>query len=259
MTDKERKVMKEYPDWTYWDWPDWIVSVSKGSRIQNFWNYVEKTTGKRSLKRFVKERTMLTLISGLPTIFGSLLRAIAYRSILGRVGSNCLIERGVRFNIPGKVFLGDRVIVGHNTLFDVMVAESEIRLDNDVLISRYCTLRSGPGSLYIHEGASLSPFCELSGVGGLTIGKNTQLASHAVILGDLHIYKDPSVPIKFQGARIKRVKIGEDVWVGANVVVMPGVTIGDGSVIGAGAVVTKDIPPYSVAVGVPAKVTKKRL
>ena len=259
MSDKERNVMKEYPEWTYWDWPDWIVSVSKGSRIQNFWNYVEKTTGRRSLKSFLKERAMFTFLSDFPTLFGSLLRGVAYRSVLGRVGSNCLIERGVRFNVPRKVFLEDRVIVGQNAYFDVMVPESEIRLNNDVLISRHCTLRSGPGNLHIHEGASLSPFCVLSGVGGMTIGKNSLLATHAVVLGDLHIYKDRSVPIKFQGVRLKKVEIGQDVWIGANVVVMPGVTIGDGSVIGAGAVVTKDIPPYSVAVGIPAKVTRKRL
>ena len=55
------------------------------------------------------------------------------------------------------------------------------------------------------------------------------------------------------------VHIGNNVWLGAGVIVMPGVTIGDNSVIGAGSVVTKDIPPYSVAVGVPARVIKNRL
>ena len=56
----------------------------------------------------------------------------------------------------------------------------------------------------------------------------------------------------------KPVTIGNDVWLGANSVIMPGVTIGDGCIIGAGAIVTKSIPPYSVAVGIPAKVIKKR-
>lgn len=57
----------------------------------------------------------------------------------------------------------------------------------------------------------------------------------------------------------KDVEIGDDVWLGANVVVVAGVKIGDGSIIAAGAVVTKDIPPYSIAGGVPARVIKKRL
>jgi carbonic anhydrase/acetyltransferase-like protein (isoleucine patch superfamily) len=54
------------------------------------------------------------------------------------------------------------------------------------------------------------------------------------------------------------VKIGSDVWIGANCYIKDGVTIGDGAIIGTGAVVTKDIPPYSIAVGVPAEVIKKR-
>jgi len=54
------------------------------------------------------------------------------------------------------------------------------------------------------------------------------------------------------------ISIGSDVWIGSNVIILSGVTIGDGAVIGAGAVVTKDIPPYAVAAGVPAKVIKSR-
>jgi maltose O-acetyltransferase len=57
--------------------------------------------------------------------------------------------------------------------------------------------------------------------------------------------------------RYKRVVIGQQVWIGANVTILPGVEIGDRAVIGAGAVVTKDIPPRSVAVGVPARIIKK--
>lgn len=56
----------------------------------------------------------------------------------------------------------------------------------------------------------------------------------------------------------KHVEIGNDVWIGANVMVLDGVTIGDGAVVGAGAIVTKDIPPYAIAVGVPAKVIRYR-
>ena len=56
----------------------------------------------------------------------------------------------------------------------------------------------------------------------------------------------------------KRIHIGNDVFIGTNVTVIDGITIGDGAIIGAGAVVTKDIPPYAIAVGCPIKVIKQR-
>lgn len=71
-----------------------------------------------------------------------------------------------------------------------------------------------------------------------------------------HAFKDPTTPIKYQGFENGTTRIGAGSWLGINVVVVAGVTIGKNCVIGANAVVTKDIPDFSVAVGVPAKVVK---
>lgn len=94
--------------------------------------------------------------------------------------------------------------------------------------------------------------------GPVIIGDNVIIGPGVVINSGMHNYIDKEILIRDQGHRILPIKIEDDVWIGANVVVMPGVTIGKGSVIGAGAVVTTSIPPYSVAVGVPAKIKKKR-
>jgi acetyltransferase-like isoleucine patch superfamily enzyme len=72
------------------------------------------------------------------------------------------------------------------------------------------------------------------------------------------VYTDPDKYIKDQGITAEGITIEDDVWLASNVVVVDGVTIGKGSVVGAGAVVNKSLPPYSVAVGVPAKVVKDR-
>ena len=79
----------------------------------------------------------------------------------------------------------------------------------------------------------------------------------------LTIHAFPYVPhagglVKERTQQIVNVKVGNDVWVGANSVIMPGITVGDGAIIGANAVVTKDVPPYAIVVGVPAKIIKYR-
>ena len=92
------------------------------------------------------------------------------------------------------------------------------------------------------------------------IGDNVLMGTDVVILTLNHEYSDIHKPIGWQGMKPrKKVTIGNDVWLGQRVMIMPGVTIGNGSIVAAGAVVTKDIPPYSIVGGVPAKVLKNRI
>ena len=94
--------------------------------------------------------------------------------------------------------------------------------------------------------------------GEITIGDHVAIGPNSVLRAANHVFADPGVPVKEQGHQGGYIHIGEDCWLGASVVVLRNVTIGQGSVIGAGAVVTRDIPPYSIAVGVPAKVVGRR-
>lgn len=93
----------------------------------------------------------------------------------------------------------------------------------------------------------------------VTIGRYTMLASNIAIVGDDHNWSVPGVPMQFAGRPTQHATtIGDDVWLGHGVVVMRGVTIGDAAIIAAGAVVTKDVPPYEVWAGVPAKHIRDR-
>ena len=113
-----------------------------------------------------------------------------------------------------------------------------------------------PG-LSIGDNSGVGIDCEV--YGPVTIGKNVMMGPEVVIYTSGHRTDRTDIPMMAQGStEAEPVTVGNDVWIGRRVMIMPGVTIGDGCVIGAGAVVTKNIPPYSVAGGVPAKVLKNR-
>lgn len=94
---------------------------------------------------------------------------------------------------------------------------------------------------------------------GVSIGRYTMLAQNVQIIGADHNYKIPGTPTTFSGRlELKPTQIGRDVWIGANSIIFTGVSIGDGVIIGAGSIVTKNVEPYSIYAGVPAKFVKQR-
>lgn len=99
--------------------------------------------------------------------------------------------------------------------------------------------------------------CEI--YGDVTIGKNVMMGPDVVVYTSGHRFDRIDIPMMEQGRTdVEPVVIGDDVWIGRRVMIMPGVKIGDGVIIGAGAVVTKDVPDYAVVGGVPARILKSR-
>ncbi len=115
-----------------------------------------------------------------------------------------------------------------------------------------------PQNVEIGDHCSINHGCYIHGGGGVIIGNNVRIAPHVCIISMEHEYRKPNVPIRLQGYRREPIIIEDDVWIGANAVILKGVRIGRGSVIAAGSVVTRDVPPYSVVAGVPAKLIKRR-
>ncbi|HEY6882072.1 MAG TPA: acyltransferase [Polyangiales bacterium] len=114
----------------------------------------------------------------------------------------------------------------------------------------------GPVTLAPH--VSLNPYVTLDGGrAGISIGEGTRIATRAALFAFDHgIARDAG--IREQPVRSQGIEVGPDVWIGANTTITDGVQIGTGAVIGAGAVVTRDIPPYAIAAGVPARVIGQR-
>lgn len=112
------------------------------------------------------------------------------------------------------------------------------------------------GGISIGSGSGLGVNCSVHGP--LKIDDNVMMGSDVTILTHTHNIERTDIPMGRQGMREAEVVIGNDVWIGMRVVIMPGVKVGNGAVIGAGAIVTKDVPDYAIVGGVPAQVIKFR-
>jgi acetyltransferase-like isoleucine patch superfamily enzyme len=113
-------------------------------------------------------------------------------------------------------------------------------------------------NLRLGSGSHWAAGCWFNCWGGLTIGNNVIIGPNVCISTSNHNFSDPKRLIKNQGSTPDAVVIGDDCWIGANSVIVAGVHIGTGSIIGAGSIVTHDVPAYSVAVGNPAHIIKRR-
>jgi len=114
------------------------------------------------------------------------------------------------------------------------------------------------GNMCFGNHVTVHPLSYLDAVGGISVGNDVSIAHNVSIISFEHDYSDLNVPINSTPLLLRKVTLEDNVWIGAGVRILGGVTIGTGSVVGAGAVVTKDIPPMSIAVGVPAHVVKSR-
>ncbi len=127
-------------------------------------------------------------------------------------------------------------------------------LGNYSVIEDYCCINNAVGEIHIGDRTRIGLHNTI--IGPVRIGNDVNLAQGVVVSGLNHNYKDTTRTINEQGVNASPIIIGDDVWIGANAVITSGVTIGKHCVIGAGSIVTKDIPDYSVAVGIPAKIIR---
>ncbi len=149
------------------------------------------------------------------------------------LGKNVSFGDNVTFYQPELVSIGDNVTFYHGVCFQ----------------------GAGDG-IEIGSGSHFAPYGVL--YGPLEIGEGCCVAAHVVFASVGHSYDDPDIPFAARAGISKKIVVEDNVWIGANAVIIQGVRIGTGSIIGAGAVVTKDVEPYSVMGGVPARLIRKR-
>ncbi|HMG11415.1 MAG TPA: acyltransferase [Mucilaginibacter sp.] len=136
--------------------------------------------------------------------------------------------------------------------------KGRILIDERCELSLGVVLKAHGGLIYISKNTFLGEYVTIYGHGGVNIGSNTLIAMHTCIVSSNHAIPRKGVLIRSKGDVLLPVKIGNDVWIGAGAKILGGVSIGDGCVIGAGAVVSKSLPPFAIAMGVPAQITGYR-
>ena len=150
----------------------------------------------------------------------------------------------IRFPVEGEVLEG--------------LDDGRLTIGNGTLLEPGCWITMSPdASIAIGEGTFLNRGTMLAATDRIEIGDHTMFANGCFIGDASHRYDDPDMPITWQGFTSKGpTRVGDNTWLGANVVVTSGVTIGERCVIGANSVVTRDIPAFSVAAGIPARVLR---
>jgi acetyltransferase-like isoleucine patch superfamily enzyme len=94
--------------------------------------------------------------------------------------------------------------------------------------------------------------------GSIIIGDHVRVAPGVIMVAANHVYDRIDVPIAAQGLKRKSILIGDDVWIAANAIITAGVKVGQGAIVGAGSVVTKDVAPFTIVAGSPARVVRVR-
>jgi acetyltransferase-like isoleucine patch superfamily enzyme len=187
------------------------------------------------------------------------LRHALWRKRLAQLGSNPDIQPTAHLEYAGKIHIGSHCRIARNALLRANTDNPQgISIGNNVSVQENVLVNANRGHVAIGNDSWLGPATIVYGNGGVEIGSDVMVASHCAINTVSHNFENTDTPMNKQGVNCAPVVIEDDVWIGTAAVILQGVRIGHGSIIAAGAVVTRDIPPYSIAMGVPARVTGTR-
>ena len=234
-----------------------ILTDEKQTALQK---YQDITIGSYSISKLIKYELLVTLIGALPGAIGLVLRKKFYKSLFARVGRNVIFGKSITIRHPDKIYIGDNVIIDDYAVLDGKGTDNNrIIIGDNVMIGRSSVISCKNGNITIGENSNIAMNCFIQSAKEVNIGKNVLFAAYCYVIGGGdHETERTDIPIIAQGQIVKGITIEDNCWIGASVKVLDGVKIGRDSIIGAGAVVTKDIPSYAIAVGVPAKVVKTR-
>jgi acetyltransferase-like isoleucine patch superfamily enzyme len=152
--------------------------------------------------------------------------------------------------------IGDNVIIEDGAL---VLEAQHISIGSNVYIGHYAILRGyDRNDMVIGDDTWIGQFCYVNSAGGVKIGSRVGIGPGVKIMSSKHGEEGRDVPVLLCDLEFARVVVEDDCDIGMGAIILPGVTVGRGSQVGAGAVVTKDVPPYAVVAGVPARKIRER-
>jgi len=190
---------------------------------------------------------------------GFLARKKLFRRLFASTGGGLILGRNVTLRHARKILLGQNVTIDDNCLIDGRGDDPGVVLGDQVIINRNCMLQAKVGAIRIGDRTTFGSNSVIVSMSGVDIGKSVLAAGNVYISAGAYEFDKKEVAVMDHAAFSKGpIRIGDNAWLGTGVVILDGVSIGEGAVVGAGAVVTRDIPAYAIAAGIPAKVIKMR-
>lgn len=193
-----------------------------------------------------------------------IIRGIRWRLLFGRAGGPILCERGVHIYHPRHITAGPWLNLEEGCEI-VGLSKRGVVFGRRCTVGRFATIRptnvlvDEPGEgLRVGDHSNIGAYAYIGCSGYIEVGNNVMMGPRVTLLAENHLIGRVDVPMIRQGVERKILSIADDCWLGAGCIVMAGVQIGRGAVVAAGAVVTRDVPPYSVVAGVPARVIRSR-
>lgn len=224
--------------------------------------YTDLAVGKPGLFPLLKYELLTGLLGGAPGAFGLWARKTFLRGLFRRAGGGVVIGRNVVLRHPNRIELGDRVLIDDGCVLDGrhQTAAVSLTVGAGTILSRNCVLSTKDGELHVGAACNFGAECLVyASHGRVIIEDHVLFAARCYIGGGRYHHDRLDVPIMEQGQYFKGDAVIErNCWIGAGAIVLDAVRVGHDSIIGAGSVVIDDIPPYSIAAGVPARVIRSR-
>ena len=191
---------------------------------------------------------------------GFLLRSKFYPGLFASVGRGAQWGSNVTLRHPYKIHIGENVAVDNDCMLCARGSEvGKFRLGANSIVSRGSFIQSKAGGIDIGTHCSIGVQCYIGAVNDIKIGDHVLIAGQCYIGGGRYPITKNGIPMMEQGSYSNgTIEIGDDVWIGAGVKILDNIKIGEGAIVGAGAVVTKDVEPYSIVAGIPAKAISQR-